>query len=330
LLGQFADANFYQTRAYGAVSWGESRLERLVIKEGAAPAGLVQVRIMRTPLLPAGIAYVRWGPCCQRRGEPWPADAFHRMLRELVAEYPTRRGYLLRVLPPVFAEDDHAATALDCLRDCGFEREAEVPAYRSIRVDLSPEPEVIRKRLDGKWRNQLNGAERNGLVVDEGTGDDLYAQFLALYDEMMARKQFDTSVDVLAFRRIQQHLPASQKMLLMISLKDGVPQTALVGTGVGETGIYLLGATSNEGMKSKGSYLLQWRMLNRLRERGCRWYDLGGINPEGNPGVYHFKQGFGGQEVRQLGSFVHPGGLLSRVAVTAGERLRSLVAKIKR
>lgn len=322
-LEEFADANFYQTRAYGAVSWGESQLDHCALEDGRGPAGLAQVRIVRTPLLKAGVAYVRWGPCCQRRGEPWSPESFRRMLKTLVAEYVNRRGYLLRIIPHVFAGEPHAGAALECLGECGFEREAEVPAYRTIRVDLSPEPEVIRKRLEGKWRNQLNGAERNGLVVEEGTGDDLYARFLALYDEMMARKQFETTVDVRAFRRIQERLPASQKMLIMISRKDGVPQTALVSTAVGETGIYLLGATSNDGMKSKGSYLLQWRMMNRLRERGCRWYDLGGINPEENPGVYHFKQGFGGQEVHQLGRFVHPGGFLSNLAVRLGERLRA-------
>ena len=34
-----------------------------------------------------------------------------------------------------------------------------------------------------------------------------------------------------------------------------------------------------------------------------RYYDLGGIDPEGNPGVYHFKSGLGGREVTAPGPF---------------------------
>jgi lipid II:glycine glycyltransferase (peptidoglycan interpeptide bridge formation enzyme) len=36
-------------------------------------------------------------------------------------------------------------------------------------------------------------------------------------------------------------------------------------------------------------------MIEWLKERGCHWYDLGGIDPENNPGVYHFKCGIAGK-----------------------------------
>jgi lipid II:glycine glycyltransferase (peptidoglycan interpeptide bridge formation enzyme) len=36
---------------------------------------------------------------------------------------------------------------------------------------------------------------------------------------------------------------------------------------------------------------------------GCEQYDLGGIDPDNNPGVYHFKKGIGGVETRLLGCF---------------------------
>jgi lipid II:glycine glycyltransferase (peptidoglycan interpeptide bridge formation enzyme) len=251
------------------------------------------------------------------------------MLKSLVAEFVERRGLLLRIVPPVFAEDLHAGEVLEALQECGFKRDASVASYRTIRVDLRPEPALIRRQFDGKWRNQLNAAERNGLTVTEGASDELYATFLGLYDETMARKRFDTTVDPRRFRRIQQRLTDSEKMRITICLKAGVPQSALVATGVGETGVYLLGGTSDDGLKSKGSYLLQWRTMNRLREQGCRWYDLGGINPETNPGVYHFKQGMGGQECRQLGRYELRGSRVSAVAVNAAERVRSVIAKIR-
>ena len=292
-LDEFTDANFYQTWAFGGVSWGDDQLDHCVLERAGTPMAIAQVRIVRAPVLRAGVAYVRWGPVCRLRGEDWNVDHFGQLLSTMVSEYSKKRGYILRVIPNIFEEDAHAEAAKNVLHNRGFQPEKAVSPYRTIRVDLSADTAAIRKHLNGKWRNQLNAAERNELSVTEGTGDDLYAQFLDLYNEMMARKQFDTSVDVEAFRRMQQRLPERQKMITMISEKDGVPQTALVGTSVGETGIYLLGATSNDGMKSKGSYLLQWRMMNRLKAQGCRWYRPRRHQPGNQPRCLPFQEWHG-------------------------------------
>ena len=78
-------------------------------------------------------------------------------------------------------------------------------------------------------------------------------------------------------------------------------------------------------MKAKGSYLLQWRMMQWLRERGCRWYDLGGVNPTRNPGVYHFKSGFGGAEAVQCQSRELSGSSWSSLCVNTAEKARVLL-----
>jgi lipid II:glycine glycyltransferase (peptidoglycan interpeptide bridge formation enzyme) len=78
-------------------------------------------------------------------------------------------------------------------------------------------------------------------------------------------------------------------------------------------------------MKAKGSYLLQWRMMQWLRERGCRGYDLGGVNPTRNPGVYHFKSGVGGAEVLQYPSQEISGSSWSSLFVNTAEKARWLL-----
>ncbi len=122
----------------------------------------------------------------------------------------------------------------------------------------------------------------------------LYRTFCRMYKQMRKRKTFETTVDVEEFGRIQQDLPESHRMQVLICEDNGVPVAGLVASAMGDSAIYLLGATSDEGLKSKGAYLLQWTLIKWLKERGVRWYDLGGIDPEGNPGVYHFKRGLSG------------------------------------
>ena len=303
LLEGFSDASFYQTWAFGSVSWGRGQLQHLILENSGNVVSISQVRVVAVPPF-GGMAYVRWGPCVQRRGSDWNPNAFRVALQALLEEFAQRRSFVVTVIPNVIAEEAHAAEATQILEDLGFVSERTSPPYRTLRVDLTQPLDVIRKRLDGKWRNQLNAAERNQLTLVEGRDDASYQEFAVLYDEMMARKRFETTVNVRQFRRIQETLAVREKMLIALCMDGNTPQAGMVTTGVGETGIYLLGATGDNGMKTKASYLLQWRMICHLRETGCRFYDLGGINPEANPGVYHFKVGMGGIECRQLGRYV--------------------------
>lgn len=326
LLSQFDDSTIYQTLAYGDISWGSSNLEHLVVRMGEDVIGLAQVRILLAPL-GAGVAYVRWAPLWKKRDQTPDVANFKEVVIALRNEFSARRGLLLRIVPHVYATDFEEVSGW--LLANGFSKNNSAAAYRTFRVDLTPSLDEIRKRFDQKWRNQLNRAEKNGLTIREGEGAELYEIFLRLYDEMYARKEFDTSVDPRQFGKLQEKLIGPEKMRILICEKDGVPLSALVGSALGETCIYLLGATSNEGMKHKGSYLLQWRMLQWGKERGCRYYDLGGINPEKNPGVYHFKEGFSGQDVSLIGTFDCCENWRSRTVVKTAEWAKRILRKSK-
>ena len=69
---------------------------------------------------------------------------------------------------------------------------------------------------------------------------------------MRKRKTFETTVDVDEFGRIQQALPESQRMRILICEDKGVPIAGLVVAAMGDSAIYLLGATSDDGLKSEG------------------------------------------------------------------------------
>jgi len=330
LIPRFSDASLYQTWAYGAVSWGDRQLSHLVVKDGDRTIAIAQLRIVKVPVIGRGVAYLRWGPLCTPADAAWSVDVFREVMRSIIDEYVEKRRLLLRIVPRVFSQDSDGNRSRQIFTELGFLQDADARPYRTFRVDLAPPVEQLRKGLNQKWRNQLNGAERNGLTVTEGAGDELFGQFLGLYHEMMARKNFETTVDPEEFRRIQARLPDDQKMLILIAQKDGRPMTGVIGSITGDRGIYLLGATSDEGMKTKGSYLLQWKFMQALKERGCRWYDLGGINPETNPGVYHFKEGLGGQDVSGLGRMALSSDGLSTASVKGAEHLRSLVGRLRR
>jgi hypothetical protein len=329
LLSQFDDASIYQTWSYGAVHWGEGQLSHVVLKRDGKAAAIAQARVLKLPALRTGIAYVRWGPLCRPRGGRLDQEAFEQILLAIKHEYVGRRGLLLRMIPPVFENDAYGPQVKMALEATGLMPQSTTPSYYTLRVNLDRPLLELRRSLDQKWRNCLNNAERNGLGVIHTPTLDLYDKFLSAYREMRARKSFDTTVDVVEFRKVQAQLPQALKMETFVCEKEGKLLNAIVLSAIGDTAIYLLGATSADGLKMKGAYLLQWHAIQWLKERGCRWYDLGGINPERNPGVYHFKSGLGGEETHQLATFELSKSWMSNFCVSAGEKAQALVGKLR-
>ena len=328
LLRTFDDATIYQTWSYGSVRWGEDDLSHLLLKRDNKVAGLAQVTIKKLPLFQAGIAYIPWGPIWRIRGEESNLENLRQIVKALKDEYVLSRSLLLRIAPKeVEGNNDEIVSILEAE---GFRKKWSIPPERTLVVDLTPSIEQLRKTLDQKWRNQLNRAEKNGLRIVEGGSDELYRIFLDLQQQMIARKHYLPGVDYDEFREIQEDLPDSLKMTIMVCEHQGDPVASAVVSTIGDTGIYLLGATSNRGLELKGSYLLQWRIIEWLKECGCKWYDLGGINPERNPGVYHFKAGLSGKDVRHIGQFEQCRTTASFLWVYGAEFFRSCLRNAKR
>lgn len=322
LLGWFADANLYQTWSYGAVRWGEANLSHLVLRRQGEVVGMAQVRIICPRLVKRGVAYLRWGPLCHLRGKALDLETTRRMALALHEEYVRKRRLFLRLLPNAFAGSPRAAICQAAFSD--FTQASSDPGNteRTFLLELTPPLEELRKKLDGKWRNQLNRAEKNNLTVRAGNGAAEYRVFQEIYDKMWSRKQFDTTVDVNEFSRIGEDLPPGLKFRILICEHQGKPVSSLICSAIGHTGIYLLGATHDEGLNTKGAYLLHWNMIKWLKESGFQYYDLGGIDPEQNPGVYHFKAGFSGQDVMRIPPFEACEDWISRAGMKALDVVR--------
>jgi len=325
MLDLFNDANIYQTHSYGAIRWGAKNLSHLVLKRGGEIVAIAQLRIVRPTRLKFGMAYLRWGPIFERRGRPLEPQVAEAVARALKDEYVGKRKLYLRILPNAFVGSPRATLVQAAFASFAVEPPGAGSGERTFVLDLSPSLEELRRRLDKKWRNQLSRAEKNNLVIVAGTGEEEYRTFARLYHEMRQRKTFETTIDVEEFRRIQEDLPELHRMRVLLCMSQGVPVAGLVAAAMGDCAIYVLGATGDLGLQSKGAYLLQWSLLSSLKASGFKWYDLGGIDPEWNPGVYHFKCGLSGADVARLTPRVACSSATSSVVVRAGLTVRRML-----
>lgn len=329
MLDLFDDANFYQTAAYGGVRWGEKNLSRLVLKRGGEVVGMAQLRIIRPTPLKFGMAYLRWGPMWERRGQPLDPEVPLRIARAVEEEYLRKRRLFVRILPNAFAGSSRAEVFQSAFLKFAPEARDSGNTYRTLLMNLIPPIEELRIGLDKKWRNQLTRAEKNGLTVISGQGSEEFKAFCEIYSQMYERKAFKTTVDAREFVRMQEILPESQRMRVLICKDKGKPVAGLVASAMGTSAIYLLGATSDAGLNAKGAYLLQWTLIDWLKRRGIESYDLGGIDPENNPGVYHFKKGLSGVDICQILPIAASASALSAGIVRAGLALKSFRSSLR-
>lgn len=330
LIAGFADATVYQTWGYNQERAGKHGISNLRLFAGPTLVGAALVRLVKLPVVKGGMAYIGNGPLWRRAGTPDDPAVLAELLGCLRREYAERRGYWLRVTPYLYDAAFEAGPVRDAAAAAGLNWVA-APDHTTLFLDLAPGADDLRKGLHQKWRNQLNNADKRGLSIRSGTGAALYSEFKAIYDEMHARKGYPADVDMAAFARAYERLPEDLRPVVVLAEADGRPMAGAVFSMVGDTAIYLLGATATEGMTNKASYLVQWSAVLLMKARGLKWYDLGGCSPLTVPTTYHFKAGICGKEpplATRLAMFEACTNRLSRLAVSTARRLGELKRRL--
>ena len=331
ILGRFNDVNIYQTWAYGEVRQGHGNVSHLILRKTGEIVAAAQIRLFRVPLMRGGFAYVRWGPLWRTSFGQVSIEVFRQIMRALRNEYVCRRGMVLRVLPPRFSGDMSEITRI--LQEEGFSSVKTTENSRTLIIDLTVDLDKLRQGLSPSWRRHLNAAEKNNLQIVCDTSNDLFNEFIGIYDEMWRRKRFVETADVRQYKEIQAKLPENTKMKILICRLDDKPCGAAIYSAIGKTGLFLFGASNELGMETRGSYLIHWRVVQCLKEEGCIKYDLNGINPILNPGTYQFKVGLcskkNGRDVTFLGCFDSYRVNASSILFLLAERLRYLCNGIR-
>ncbi len=326
LITRFSDATVQQTGAYARARWPRGNLLHFVARRGEALLAAAQVVVFELPVLGGGLGYVHFGPLWQtHESMPDSDEVPARIVGLLRREFVERRGLVLRVRPQPPASGNQALLA--AFAEHGF---AHLPPSSPDRflVDLSASPEQLRESLHSKWRYHLKRAERHGLEVTRADDAAATAAFLRLYREMVERKRFaDTdAADILPGLCAQSD---GLRPEVMLCIHAGTPVAGAVVSRLGDTALYLFGASSARALELRAGYFLHWATVEHLRSQGCRWYDLGGDSH--SPGLRQFKSGLVGRagRVAQLpGDFQAGTRLTSRLAAGvvfgARERLRQL------
>ena len=299
LLMQFDDASIYQTYSYARVLYGGKNISHLILKKDGDVIAMAQVGIKKVSSLRTGTANIHWGPLWRKKDSELNLNNFSQMISALKSEYAINRCLLLRMWPNEIDNPENKVRSI--LEEAGFIHNLAVPQNRTLRLCLIPTLEELRQNLVRKWRQALARAERfSSLGLECGTNEEHYGIALNIYKEMHNRKQFPILVDMEKQGLVQKNLPESLKMKILICRLKGEPIAALGWSTIGDTGLPLIAATGDKALSlsTNASNLLWWKMIEDMKNQGCKFCDVGGIDTVLNPGGYKFKKGLAGKNAR--------------------------------
>jgi hypothetical protein len=322
LLCLFDDANIIQTWDFARIVCPRQQVSRLVLRGQGETVGIAQVRIAALPFYSRGIACVAWGPVWRGRGKPADPQVFEAMMEALREEYVVRRKLLLRLSPHI-STDDGKDTARVLVK-MGFRKVTDINPYRTLVKDISMSLPEIRKGLLKDWRQSLARGERNNLEIRQGISSFFYDEFLPIYRDLLERKGFESESVPGRWAKLQEALPDQEKPHVFLAYHEGKAVSGLILSGLGDIGFPIFSATHRSGLKLNSSNLLFWRGIEWLKQVGCHYFDLGGIDPE----TYRFKSELGGKEVSFIGVFELCQNSFSRMLVKLGEPARRIAIKV--
>lgn len=283
LLGRATLPTLEQCWAYGAAieSVSPYRAHRGVAWQDGRPVALVQLFARRVG--PVTIAKILRGPLAL---EPLDPPAALAMLRPIAASWRIRR------LRPLFWLPEPPADA-PAMRLLG--KRPMVVGNATARLDLDADEQVLRDRLDGKWRNQLTRAERSALRVQTDHGGRMM-EWLAAQHEAFRRAGRHRGPSDRELRALVGAMRPREDALVLTAFDRARPVAGILVAVHGRGATYHVAWTGDEGRRLCAHNLLLWHAVLALRRRGVAFLDLGGLDARA-PGVARFKLGLGARVV---------------------------------
>jgi lipid II:glycine glycyltransferase (peptidoglycan interpeptide bridge formation enzyme) len=169
----------------------------------------------------------------------------------------------------------------------------------NLIVDITKDDDTLLQNMKPKTRYNIRLAQKKGVHVFASKDQKYIDRFHELV-MMTAQRKEVTFHGKDHYEKIVQTL-SDDMVALYIAEYAGEIIAMNAISFYGKTATYLHGATADLHRNVMAPFLLQWQAMQDARQRGCLWYDFGGVFPDsddpGKKGITRFKQGFAPEEI---------------------------------
>ena len=254
--------------------------------------------------LAGGYFYVPRGPIASPEGEEFPInDRVKKGLREMTDLAKKESAGWIRIEPET---EELLAAIKENIKEKIVKAPYDVQPRESFIIDIAKTKEQLLADMKPKTRYNIRLAQKHGVSVQAISNFQLpiskqYVDVFLKLTKEMARRQGIVPHPDDYYRKMMEVFPADMLKLYAAEHEGKVIAANLV-LFYGDTATYLHGASSDEQRNVMAPFLLQWQAISDAKEKGCRWYDFGGIKTKDTrykaqdtnkwEGITIFKTGF--------------------------------------
>jgi lipid II:glycine glycyltransferase (peptidoglycan interpeptide bridge formation enzyme) len=191
----------------------------------------------------------------------------------------------------------------------------------SMLYDLESNEQARLENCSSNWRHNLHRSGKYNLTINQLKNPDI-DKITTIYRDMEAYKDIGQQYSRQELERIFDNLKDN---IVFYGCTDEAGELiafrgcALLGTKAWD----LFAATTVKGRDIYASYALFWKLIEHCVNTGVTTYDMSGIDPHENKGVYHFKKGTGAKEIEYLGEWEWASSEMIRYAANWAIRYRA-------
>ena len=172
------------------------------------------------------------------------------------------------------------------------------PKPRTILIDLTLGKDRLMANLHSQWRAGVRAAARAGVSVAGAREPGEVAKFYSMCESTSRDKGFELpGSEALMIALCRQEPGPDTEAVLLLARYEGQVAAGALALRCGRSVHYMWGASDRSFAKQRPGEAVQWAMIEWALQRQCITYDLEGIVPDPNSGVYAFKRRMGGAEI---------------------------------
>lgn len=292
-----ADYNRLVTHPMQSWEWGEFRksigtdVERYGIYDNEKLITAFQLTFHPIPFTAYTIGYLPKGS--------FPDADLAQALAQIARE---KRCAFIKLEPNVIQNvSDRAATAFIASPKSLF-------TEHNFILDLTQPEDELLKNMHPKTRYNIRVAEKNGVKIEERTDGAALEIYLKLYFETTKRQSYHGHTPEY-HRAVWKTLREADMARFLIATYQDEPLTAWMLVNFHDSLYYPYGGSSEKHRNVMASNLVAWEAIKLGKKMGLKnldmWGALGSGADPNDPwyGFHKFKQGYGGELVKYIGTY---------------------------
>lgn len=211
------------------------------------------------------------------------------------------RCAFVRIRPQAIQTPELMAT----IGSAGFKRAPmHLTADLTNQLDLSPSEDELLANMRKTTRYEIRRAAKENITVETSLNVDDLREFYDIQIETAKRQGFVPFSYKFFAEQFGAFAEAGSSLLYKAYQDKKLLAEAFI-IFYGNEAVYHYGASTDDGRRLPGAYLIQWEAIKEAKKRGMKRYNFWGVAPVTETqhrfyGVSVFKRGFGGHDVQYV------------------------------